>query len=169
MGLYHVTYRARLEGISKHGLTPGHPRAIGTSVYDSHRKGRVFLSEGDGIRFWFGRAEDFANHATDTPLEDLLVPVVLYVTDVDEALLFPDEIGTKDSGYNEAFAYAGTVSAEDLLVWDGQDWIPVGDWQDIDPEASFDQDQDEDEDGEIVEFHTFKLDNPLLPPEEELG
>jgi hypothetical protein len=116
--LYHVTYAGRLPGITEEGLRPNAPRAIGASGYDAHARDRVFLTEGDGVFFWHHRAEDFAEHMSDNPLEDELVPVVLHVGYFIQAPMEP-------------------IGSDCLEVFDGKEWVSLG-TEDLDLESAFD-------------------------------
>lgn len=158
--LYHVTYLNRLDGISGAGLRSGMGRSIGAPAYDAHAAKGVFLAEEDGVHFWFNRAEDFATHNSDNPLEDGLVPVVLRVNPqgFSEDELADDELGSKDA-MSDAYIHPG-IDPEHIDVWDGNSWIPVDDWDSIDPEQAFEMEEDE-ETGENYAF--FRDDNPLMP------
>jgi 5-methylcytosine-specific restriction endonuclease McrA len=163
--LYHVTYFNRLENISHKGLVPGSGRSIGGAAYDVHAAQGIFLTEGDGISFWYGKAEDFAEHNSDNILEDGLVPVVLKI-DYEglKSDLQSDEPGTDDSR-SEAYIHTGPIEPEYLEVWDGSSWIPVEDYWDIDIEQALDKEEMEDEDGNEEEYYLFKYsnENPLMP------
>jgi len=162
--LYHVTYFNRLGGISEAGLRPGMARSIGAGGYDAHSKKGVFLTEDDGVSFWFNRAEQFAEHNSDNPLEDGLVPVVLKIDPAAflEDDLFDDELGSKDAVAG-AYIIPDGIDADYIDVWDGTNWIPVDEWDSIDIEQSFDKEEIEDEDGDDDAYFMFKYDNPLLP------
>lgn len=190
--LYHVTYASRLPGIYEEGLRPNAPRAIGASAYDAHARDRVFLTEGDGVFFWHSRAEDFAEHASDNPLEDELVPVVLRVDPkcVDYANeLVDDEIGTRDARADAFFIQAPMepIGADCLEVFDGEEWVPLG-TEDLDLKSAFDVEEpdppdcDDDcaeDDADCQEeyercveeaafaepTYSFKLRSPFMPPE----
>jgi hypothetical protein len=162
--LYHVTYYNRLGSISNAGLKPRMARSIGAPGYDSHAQKGVFLTEKEGIKFWYSRAEDFANYNSDTPLEDGLVPVVLKIDPdgFDEEKILEDELGTKDS-FNDAYIINDTISPDYIEVWDGTTWLSIQDWQDIDTTQAFDKEEIEGEDGEPEEYYLFKYNNPLEP------
>ena len=162
--LYHVTYFNRLDGISGAGLRPGMARSIGAGGYDAHAKKGVFLTEDDGVNFWFNRAEQFADHNSDNPLEDGLVPVVLRIDPAAflEDDLLDDELGSKDS-LSGAYIHPVGIEPDYIDVWDGSNWIPVDNYDSIDIEQSFDRESIEDEDGGDDEYFMFKYDNPLKP------
>lgn len=120
--LYHVTYYNRLDSIAEHGLHPNQPRSIGAPSYDSHARGRVFLSDARGVSLWAQRAEEFAYHNSDDPREDGLVPIVLKVTGVEN--LQHDSEGTRDSGGGKAWFVTEVIPPENLAVWNGQSWDP---------------------------------------------
>jgi len=163
--LYHVTTYARLANIAQEGLQPGRARSIGASALDAHARRGIFFTEPKGVIFWFGRAEIWADDGSDDPFEDLLVPVVLRIFDDEDILgeLDSDDIGTRDAGGEPAWIGTQPIAPEDIEIWDGSEWIPIADWENVDPEQSFDTDSDEDDEGGPIEFHVFKSDNPLLP------
>jgi hypothetical protein len=170
--LYHVTYASRLPRITEDGLRPNASRSIGASAYDAHARDRVFLTEGDGVDFWHSRAEAFAEHASDNPLEGELVPVVLRVDPdcIDRANeLVNDELGTRDASADAYFIQAPMepIGSDCLEVFDGEDWVPLG-TESLDLESAFDvqpnPDFGSDEYGEEPEnLHYFKRRSPLKP------
>ncbi len=191
--LYHVTYASRLPDITEEGLRPNAPRSIGVGdMYDAHTKNRVFLTEGDGVYFWHNRAEDFAEHASDNPLEDGLVPVVLRVDPdcIDYANeLVSDELGTRDASADAFFIQAPMepIGSDCLEVFDGEEWVPLG-TENLDLESAFDVEEpdppdcDDDcaeDDVECQEeyercmeeaataepLYSFKFRSPFMPPE----
>lgn len=162
--LYHVTYYNRLEGISQNGLQPGSARSIGGSSYDTHAARGIFLAEDDGVSFWYSKAEDFANHNSDNPLEDGLVPIVLKIDPAAflEEDLIEDEPGSADSATG-AYIVPNVIEPDYIEAWDGSSWIPVDEWDSIDIEQAFDREELEDEDGDEEAYYLFKYDNPLQP------
>lgn len=151
--LYHVTYFNRLENISKNGLVPGAVRSIGSRAYDAHAAKGVFLTNMDGVDYWYNKAEAFAEHNSDNVYEDGLVPVVLRI-DYDGLVseLETDEPGSEDSR-QDAYIHRGTIGPEYLEVWTGQGWIPVEDyWGEVDIELALDKEEIESEDGEPEEY-----------------
>ncbi|MCK5345854.1 MAG: hypothetical protein KAR20_20735 [Candidatus Heimdallarchaeota archaeon] len=154
--LYHVTYANRLESISNAGLSPGNKRSIGSSAYDSNSSKGTFLSEEDGVSFWFNKSEEFAEHNSDNPLEDGMVPVVLRVDFggiEDEEGLGEDEPGSVDSR-SAAYIIQKSIQPEYIDVWSGTEWIPVDEYMSIDLESAFDIDGDD---------VYFNGNNPLKP------
>ena len=117
--LYHVTYANRLDSIGERGLQPNQERSIGAPSYDSHARGRVFLSDARGVSLWAQRAEEFAIHNSDDPRADNLVPVVLRVQVPQEVQ--DDEEGTRDSG-GRAWFVTQPIPPENIEVWDGSKW-----------------------------------------------
>ena len=147
--LYHVTYFSRLDGIARRGLRPGHGRSIGAAIYDTHRKGAIFLTEKSGVGFWAERAEQWAVDQSDDPLGDGLVPVVLRVPDIDECE--EDEPGTRDARA-DAWRCTASIAADDIQVWTGRRWAPVEDyWDDVEPGSALDDEG------------YFKASSPLVP------
>lgn len=163
--LYHVTTYRRLESIAERGLRRGHARAIGAPALDGHAARGIFLTEPEGVFFWHARAEQHAEHGTDDLLEDGVVPIVLRVDarNLPDEELEEDEEGTRDSGGHEAWISDGPIEPEDIEAFDGERWIPIADWEDIDPELGVEVvDQDED-DGEPI--YGFPDRSKLFPPE----
>jgi hypothetical protein len=167
--LFHVTYWNRLASIARHGLKPNSRRSIGAASYDGHAAGKVFFTVGDGVPFWHGRAEAFAEHHSDNPMTDELVPVVLRLKQEGVPDVEPDEPGTRDSGYYPAWMLRRTVKPEQLEFYAGDSgWFPMIDWEPdlMDPiESAFNiETEDEvDDDGEPVQFATFKNESPFNP------
>lgn len=160
--LYHVTHYNRLSDIASDGLQPGRSRSIGGAAYDEHAKGRIFLTEADGVRFWYGKSEDFAEHNSDNPYEEGLVPVVLRVdiAGIVDDELDVDEDGTADSSVDAWMASEG-IDPEYIQVYTGKKWVPVDRWEEIDPKDAFDVDENSDDSEDPLYY--FKSDSPLLP------
>lgn len=163
--LYHVTYDGRLPGIAQEGLRAGRGRSIGGASYDAHVSGAVFLTEADGVPFWFHKAEEWANHASDDPLGDELTPVVLrvdYESIIDACE--EDEHGTRDAMY-DAWRCTTVVEPGEIEVWDGDAWVEVD--EGVDPEGSYDQWTEDD--GE--RYVTLRRDdeNPLFPFKDDMN
>jgi len=159
--LYHVTYFSRLERIATQGLLAGQGRSIGAPSYDSHAAKGLFLTEPEGIRFWFGKSENFAEHRSDNPYEDGLVPVVLRIdaASLSDDKMSEDDLGTRDA-FNQAYIYKDGIAPDYLEIWDGSSWIPVEDYWDVDTLQAFTVEQDEDSGDDL---YWFKNDNPLMP------
>jgi len=159
MYLYHITYASRLPGIEDDGLLADQPRSIGSGAYDSHRGGRVFATEQDGVFFWYARAEEWAEHNSDDLLEDELVPVVLRFSD--GFAESEDEEGTRD-----ARAQAWIVSEippEEIEVWDGEGWSTLD--AELDIESALVDLNDDESDPWWTFSHSHE--NPLLPSSED--
>lgn len=149
--LYHVTYVANLDGISALGVVPGAGDSIGGSPLQAHKLGRIFLTEPDGVGYWYERAENWAEHRSDDPAGDGLIPVVLRVRAPDDDDIEEDHIGTEDAGADAYFCPC-SIAPEDVEIWDGLGWSRIGDDLDV-----FDFSVAVDSDG------VFKMDNPLIP------
>lgn len=158
MVLYHVTYVARLEGIARRGLRPAPSHRVGWQR--EHSKGYVFLTEADGVGFWYHNLQHWAEHHSDNPFEDELTPVVLRVRWVDEEDLVLDREGTKDAGHAEAYMVAGPVAAPaDIEVWNGSAWVELG--EDIDASQAWEVEELDDEEPILW----AKFDSPLAEPD----
>lgn len=174
--LYHVTYSGRLPSITKNGLRPGCGRSIGSSAYDTHCENRLFLTEAGGIIFWYGKAEDFANHNSDNAFMDDLTPVVIAVDmDVPDAKLELDAVGTRDAGHVPAYMTGDRIPPSRLYIWHDDSWWELkdfsGDFEDAYNVETPDEDEDDDDDeyGDAEPLYYLKenRDNPYFPPEEE--
>lgn len=164
MILYHVTYAANLPGIAAHGLIPGE-RSNYSGGYDGHSKGRIFLTEEDGVRYWYQRMVDLAEHNSDNPLEDLLVPIVLAV-DTEDPSFYPDglpieedKVGTRDA-LAQAWFTRTPVDTSAIYLWDGEEWVDPSDG--VDPELALTTEEQWDEDEEETWVETeWSEPNPL--------
>lgn len=98
---YHVTTKDKVESILRHGIKPNMPATF--SNYSSTSKGKVFLTDRDGVDFWMERVELHISLSKDydedeDPANDI---VVLRIPKNDvKAKLSVDEMGSKDSGAN---------------------------------------------------------------------
>ena len=182
--LYHCTYSGRLPGIVRHGLCPGQRGSIGNTAYDQHRKGGIFLTTGDGVIFWFGKLEEWANHYSDSPLEDGLTPFVLRV-DIDDLqqraqgekprkkiidMCKVDELGTRDAS-GLSLKCKAKIPARMLEVWTGSEWEPVS-IATLDDEGAYEHETVEDDDSEegyyIYSYLLPHDSNPFYPPNDAL-
>ena len=165
--LYHVTYSGRLPSIAASGLRPGQARAIGAPSYDAHAAKGVFLTAPDGVFFWHGRAETFAEHSSNDFVEDELIPVVLRVEVYDSDDVERDDAGSRDA-LAEAVIVKHAIAPGRLEVFDGSGWVDIGDYDSIDFEQAIDaqvQEGEFDEYGEPVVHRYFKTRSPLFPEE----
>lgn len=156
--LYHVTYFANLDGIAEQGLVAGAGHSIGGDGLAAHKAGRLFLTETEGIGFWMGRAEEWAEHNSDNPVEDWLVPVVLRVKAPADDDLEDDEIGTRDAGGRSAYHTEAAIDPDHVQVFDGEHWIPIYDFEDIDITAAAD------EDGVLFDRSPLRPNPAAIPP-----
>lgn len=161
--LYHVTTYRRLEDIAEDGLRRGRARAIGAPSYDANAARGIFLTEAEGVFFWHARAEDHAEHGSDDLLEDGVVPIVLRVDvdDLPDEELEPDEPGSHDARA-DAWISQGPIEPDTIEAFDGQGWVPVSDWEQIDPSLGVEE-IDEDDEGEPI--WGFPNRSELFPPE----
>lgn len=121
--LYHVTYLFNVPSIAEHGLVPGQGQVFAKGL-QGYARGRLFLTDWDGVSFWVTRYGELAEHHTDHP-EEGWIPVVLEV-DADDLDLHVDAPGTKDSG-GRSFYTNWSVPPESVLsFWDGNSWEPLG-------------------------------------------
>lgn len=178
--LYHVTTASRLPGIAAAGLRPGRSSFIGGASARKHRTRGVFLTEADGVRFWFGRAEVWAQDGSDDLYEDKLIPVVLRVPDDEDLLgeLDTDELGSADAGA-EALITSSEIDADAIEVFTPRGWRALEDVTSTDLgnlvtlDSDFERELlealqvvDHDDEGEPI--RDFKTPNPFLPEDDNL-
>jgi hypothetical protein len=166
MYLYHVTYIRNLPSIQVEGLRPGSGQTFQGTWYAGYSQGWLFLTSGDGVRYWMHKLEEHALANTDNP-EEGWTPVVLSFSTGDVELeLEDDPEGTRDA-LATSWKTRGFVPADELVVWDGEDWT---DLEDVDPD---DMNETALEAGEFVEEDGegwWELDaDVFLPPDDELG
>ena len=155
---YHVTYSGRLPYIAERGLRRGQPRSIGAPALDSHAAKGVFLTLADGVFFWHGRAEAFAEHNSDDFVEDELIPVVLRVDLPDDLPREGDAEGTRDALVDAIVVRA--VHPMYLNVWTGTEWVPIDQYDEVNLDCAYTTMVEDD-----AELHYFVNDSPLVPPE----
>lgn len=167
--LYHVTVYDRLSSIARSGLEPGSRSVIGRGGFAGHSAGRTFLTEFDGVSFWYERAKLHIEDMVDDPHEDEQVPVVLRIPTKRLPDLEVDKSGTRDAGSNEAFFTTEDIPAKHIDVWSGSRWIKVSQWRQIDIEDAFEADTFDDGDGEGEQtWWSIKFDSPLEPQNESI-
>jgi len=160
--VYHVTYANRLKSIEENGLSPKAGGVMGRGGYAGHSSGRLFLTDADGVDFWYERAEQAANDLSDNPFEDGFTPVVLRMPM--PKTKFVDEPGSSDSGHDAWYVTkripVGWKSRRSghVEIWDGSSWIKIWDWNKIDFLLAYDAEQYEGE--ELLSFK-YQNDNPL--------
>jgi len=166
--VFHVTRTTSLDSIAEHGLLPTASHgSIGGAVYAFHTEDRVFFSAPEGVRYWFDKAWEWADHESDNPVEDGLTPVVLRAQ-ITASWLQPDDLGTKDSSAPAFYVERRTVQPWRIEAWTGERWERLG-WGPS-PEAlawmSVTVEKDADT-GEEIGWRNQK--DPLLPKGEQLS
>ncbi len=148
--LFHVTYAGRLPGIVEDGLAPGRGPSIGGESYNWNRRDSIFLSESDGVSYWYDLASRWAFDSSDDPAGDGLVPVVLRIsggpltTDLGfDELCEDDEVGWEDSN-RPTYKCKTAIEPKHIQVWTGSSWVPVRRYGDIDLSSASDMDTWED-------------------------
>lgn len=151
---YHVTFYNRLGTICERGILPVAGMAsssMGKGGYAGHSQGKAFLTEHSGVDYWYDRAEQVALDSADDWLAEGFTPVVLRVPRVEEKKV--DASGSEDAGH-DAWYVTREIDPEGIELWSGSKWIPVQDWQQVDPSQAYD------ESGQyILPDHS----NPLIP------
>jgi 8-oxo-dGTP pyrophosphatase MutT (NUDIX family) len=121
--LYHVTFSGYLESISQHGLVPNSEPGI----TGGGEKGKVFVTEADGIAHWLERAENWAYYRSDNPAEEGLVPCVIRFPRRDVKNIAEDEVAVRENTFG---AYkADGVAPDHIELWSGKKW--GGLWMDV--------------------------------------
>lgn len=138
--LYHITFYRNLRYIAEEGLKPDQARTIGTSIYDEHRRGRIFLCGRKDVSFWYERAEAFAIDRSDDFISDGIVPVVLRVADSWVEEVSQDTVAATESKRSDSWFYEGSIDASDLEVWTGAAWTYVDNYEAIDLVKAVDPD-----------------------------
>lgn len=137
-------------------------------------RGKVFLTEEDGVPYWMNKAEEHAEANSDDVKEDGLVPVVLRVAPGCTSPrinrhLKPDAIGTRDA-LADAWTTHKTIDPGCLDVFVGppsDTWEEIDEWERIDPALAFDPqdvpDDEKDEYGEPEHYWHFRDPSPFNP------
>ncbi len=159
--LFHVTYANRIGDIAEQGLQPwGAPAFVAEQAYSA---GKVFLTERDGISFWYERLVQYAEHVhlldRQSAVETGFVPVVLSVSAEEVPPLHEDARGTRDALADAYYVTAG-ILPESLELWDGAEWIPIEDVETLDLDQAVEIEEEE-EDGEVWLIHHWAEPNPL--------
>jgi len=158
--LYHVTYVNSLPSIAANGLRPGRGESF-SKGYSGYSAGKLFLTDSEGMSFWFERLGDMANNRADNPVQDGLIPIAVRVPDRAFEELEDDPVGTKDSRAN---AYTTTESAAPSIVevWDGEGWRPVTsiNYKDLIEEAYQAAEKDYEDDDELVYLNASQFEPP---------
>jgi hypothetical protein len=132
--LFHVTFLMNLRSIAERGLELSSGSNF-SPAYTGHSRGRIFLTEADGVAFWAHRLENIAGAVTDHP-EEGWVPVVV-VADINEADISSDPLGTNDA-LAEAYFVTKPVPVKSLTYFDRPDFggpFELVDIADADPDA----------------------------------
>jgi hypothetical protein len=133
---YHVTYEGRLSRIAVEGLLPGQGRVMGSAAYAPHVAGGFFVTAPEGLPYWYERAEEWAHHSADDLLAEGWIPVVLRVR---VRRCVGDQLGTADAGH-PAFKCKEGVPPDQIELWEGTKWIPIEDYETLDPTIAVDED-----------------------------
>jgi hypothetical protein len=105
--LYHATSAPNARKIVSEGLQPNKKRLIGSSAYDGHSKGSVFLSDAPDASFWHGRAEDHLFDQFDNPPDAVLLRIKRELVSGIE----PDEVALRE-GRRHSFKARGAIGGQ---------------------------------------------------------
>lgn len=165
--LYHVTYHAFLDDIAEHGLVPGGQGGFREGYWGNKGKGYVFLTDRDGVAFWYGNLQQHAEHSFDNPYEEGRTPVILRIRGLEEDELEDDEQGSRDS-MGRAYKVPFGIDAVDIEVWTGERWaFPERDAVD-DSQAWTPEEEEPDEEGDeprTLYWAKSSYENPLEQPD----
>jgi hypothetical protein len=163
---FHVTYSGRLQSIARRGLVIGAARSIGAAAYDQHAQRGVFVSGPDGVPYWYEKAQAFSHDGSDDAVTDGMIPVVLRIYFDEGAELVDDDIANAESVHADAWISPEPIEAGEIEFWDGEEWIAIDYWEDLDPElgAEWEDDDDSDDGG----FWGLPDAPPLLPDSAQL-
>jgi 8-oxo-dGTP pyrophosphatase MutT (NUDIX family) len=140
--LYHITFLGRLASIAEEGLVRGAGDTF--QSYAGYARGWIFLTDEDALRGWFHKLHAIAESESDNPLEDGWIPVVLRVQqDVDAE---EDPEGSRDVPEGASYRTREAIEPDALEVWNGHDWVPLDEWESIDPELGVTHELDDGED-----------------------
>jgi hypothetical protein len=153
---YHCTYARNLPAIAKRGLRPSATPVLMRAAPGNLRG--VYLSDADGVPFWFRKLIDWAQHDSDNPVEDGMVPVVLRVTTVCNTV--EDVAGSQDSR-SEAVVCSRPIVPGAIRVWNGSSWVTVSQGVDQDRGAQWVEDEDFDLGGYYELLGPYE--SPLMP------
>lgn len=124
--VYHVTLVRNLESIQHGGIRPS-TKSNFSSAYDSHSKGRVFLSSWSVVDHWYDKIFNVAEQQTDWTSESDFgyVPVVLRVDAEGLLEMMEDEVGNSETGDRDSWYVDSTVPTDIIDVWDGDSWVSI--------------------------------------------
>jgi len=165
--LYHITFYRNMSSISSGGLMPGSGELLGHGGNAGRSSGSIFLTDKSSISHWYNKIEQMAEYSSDNILQDEVVPVVLRTPKLNDDK--QDDTAEQVGMYDE-YVRPHTISPDQLEIWNGTQWVPVSDYEQIDLESALDaQPADEDEDGDgdgddnIYYYFKDSSSNPLLP------
>jgi hypothetical protein len=92
--LYHVTMIRKLPSIRRIGLYPNFESVYSHGGYAAHSKGKVFLTNLEGVDYWKNRMSDMEFHSYDDPMGVAVLTIDVSGLDVER-----DELGSEDSGH----------------------------------------------------------------------
>lgn len=138
--LYHITLYRNLSSIAANGLVGGNGVGIGAGGNAGHSKGRLFVTDKSGLRFWYMRAQEHAENRYDDLFVSEAVPIVLRWIEKDQTYEY-DDPGSNDSKADAWFT-TDNVDPNEIECFDGMEWIPLTEWKSIDLTDALDMDED---------------------------
>lgn len=138
--LYHVTFFKNIENISINGLIGGSGQLLGHGGNTGRSFGKIFLTDYNGVSHWYSKIEDMAEYHSDNILEDEAVPVVLRTLKFDED---EEDSSAEGFGYSNQSEFVRTevISPEELEIWDGNQWLPIDEYESVDIEKALIKEQ----------------------------
>ncbi len=127
--LYHATHLGKLDGIAQNGLQPSEGSQFSVG-YDFHSRGRVFVTNYDGLSYWFNKMQRIAEYNSEFKDEDEVkewTPIALRISMDNTIPYYDDKLGNRDNLGGSAYYTTQTIDPEEIEVWDGAEWVPVED------------------------------------------
>lgn len=125
--LYHATHLGKAGGIANGGLRPSGGSQF-SGGYSAHSRGRVFLTDFDGLSYWMHKMELIAQHNSDFDNEDDVsywAPVALRILINDDLTHFEDTLGNRDNTAGEAYYTQEPILPGWIEVWTGTEWVDL--------------------------------------------
>jgi hypothetical protein len=137
--VYHVTYYRNLDSISDDSLNYGDYGGVNfpqTWLSAHSTKGNFFVTNIQDVGHWVHTLEYHAYDKSDNVEEDGLIPIILSFR-LNPNKHLPDEHGDTQSDR----LTDREIPAQGIYVWDGDKWLPISYWQQINIEKFLDRDE----------------------------
>uniref|UniRef100_UPI00345AB099 LPD23 domain-containing protein n=1 Tax=uncultured Lamprocystis sp. TaxID=543132 RepID=UPI00345AB099 len=124
---YHVTSYANARRIIREGLAPDQAATMADGWYRTYSRGKVFVTERNGVPFWRGRIEDHLAHEFDRPPAVAVVRIPKHQAPPLER----DEVGSRDARADAWFGTSRFSIGPHGRAPDGVTGLPVADVQTV--------------------------------------